>query len=212
MFKKTLLALAFIGIAASAQSAVLLNENFDNFEGLGSSGWIFNNASTPGGLNWFKGAPDQLLAQSGATDSYAAANYNSSTEAGGTISNWLITPQFSTTTNVLISFWAKAAFSEGYSDSLAFGVSNGSSSLADFILNTSFTVPVDGWTKYSMSLGPKGDGSMARFAIHYNGLAEFSNFVGVDTLSINSVPEPASWLMLGTGLLALASLRRRQQR
>jgi hypothetical protein len=211
MFKKTLLALAFIGTAVSAQSAVLLSENFNNVEKLGSSGWIFNNASGPSKYNWFQGLDNQLVAQSGDANSFAAANY-SSTEAGGTISNWLITPQFSTSTNVLISFWTKAAFLDGFSDSLAFGVSNGSSSLADFVLNSSFTVPVDGWTQYSMTIGPKGDGSMARFAIQYNGLADMANYVGVDTLAINSVPEPTSWLMLGTGLLALASLRRRQQR
>ena len=38
MFRKTLVAFAMIGVAASAQSAVVINEGFDNIFGLAAKG------------------------------------------------------------------------------------------------------------------------------------------------------------------------------
>ena len=57
-----------------------------------------------------------------------------------------------------------------------------------------------------------GSGAMARFGIQYSGSYDTSNFVGVDSLVVTSVPEPATGLMFGAGLLGLMAMRRRRNR
>ncbi len=211
MFKKSLMALALVGAAASAQAGVLLKEDFNNVAALQGSGWVLNNASTPAGLvaNWFQGDQSQFAAHSGAAESYAAANYNNAA-AGGELANWLITPEFSTATDVLVSFWAKGMLDAGFEDHLAFGTSAGSSDIAAFSLRPTVTVAGD-WTRYSLLVSGNGAGSTGRFAIQYNGMADLSNYVGVDTLEVSQIPEPASLLLLGAGLAGLMGARRKQK-
>ncbi|MBB3117416.1 choice-of-anchor J family PEP-CTERM protein [Pseudoduganella violacea] len=210
MIKTTLSALVLLGAAASAQADVLLQENFNNVDALGASGWVFNNASSPVGSNsWFQGNSKVFHAQSGAANSYAAASFGSAAE-GGVLNNWLITPEFSTAKNVSISLWVRGANEAGFSDHISFGLSKGGSAANDFVLQPSFEAAGD-WTKYTFNIGALGAGTVGRFAINYNGLADSSTYVGIDNLSIAAVPEPASFLMLGAGLFAIGALRRRQR-
>jgi hypothetical protein len=212
MIKKTLTALVLSGAFASAQAGVLLDEGFNNVYSLTSSGWVLTNASMDVGLvpTWSQGSQDVFNAQSGAANSFAAANYNNAT-AGGTLNNWLITPEFNTETGVVVSLWLRAEDFAPYSDNIAFGFSNGSAALADFKLDPSFTVPTDGWTHYTLTLGAQGAGAKGRFAIQYNGLADASDYVGLDTLQVTSVPEPATIFVMATGLAGLAAARRRRR-
>ena len=209
MFKRALMAIAIASAAASSQAGTLLSESFKNVSALAGSGWVLNNQSTPGGTtNWYQGDAGIFAAQAGPAESYAAANYNNA-PVGGTISNWLITPTFSTELGGTVSFWARGDIFDGFSDHLAYGLSStGGSNTGDFTLGSAVTVSGD-WTLYTLAYGANGVGSSARFAIVYIGEADLSNYVGVDTLTVTSVPEPSSMLMLGAGLLGLAAFSRR---
>lgn len=214
--KCTVIAAVLIVLGTSANAdTVLLNEGFASLAGLAGNGWVLTNNSTPlGSTGWFQGDAGIFAAQAGAPESYAAANFNNAA-VGGTISNWLITPTFSTATAVAISFWARADAFAGFADHLAYGLSaTGSSNTADFTLGALVTVPTTGWTQYTLSSAAKGAGTFARFAVNYSGSADVSNYLGIDTLSVTSVaavvPEPSTWLMLGLGLLGLTAVRRRR--
>jgi hypothetical protein len=216
-FKTVAIAAALVAAGFGAQAAVIvpggaallapiLSEDFANVEAL--SGWVRTNASVPAvpGTEWYQGDQNIFTSQSGAPESYAASNYGAA-EAGGTISNWLITPIFSTEKAGTVTFWARADITPGYADQLAYGFSSGDSSVGSFTLGSPVTVSGD-WAQYTASFGAQGAGSVARFAIVHTGLADASNYVGVDTLTVTPVPEPAAWLMLAGGLAGLA-LRRR---
>ena len=70
------------------------------------------------------------------------------------------------------------------------------------------TTPYPGsWQEFNLALPYVGEG---RFAFRYTGDAAVSNYVGIDTVSVLSVPEPSAYLMLGAGLFAFTMLRRRQ--
>lgn len=208
--KKALVALAICSAVGTAQAGVLVNEGFDNVSSLASKGWVLNNASSPVGTTtgWFQGDQSQFPAQRGAPESYVAANYNSA-GMGGVINNWLITPEFSTVFGATVSFWLRAVETDGFSDQIAFGFSNGSTALSSFVLEPVFTAPTGGWTRYVAQIG-KREGT-ARFALQYSGSYDFANYVGVDSLVINEVPEPSTMLVLAAGAFGLAAARRRRR-
>ena len=219
MFSKTLIALATIGISASAHAAALIDEGFEDVFGLQAKGWVLTNASTPGGATpgWFQGTPatmgtDFFDAQAGAAKSYAAANFENA-GPGGTIRNYLITPQFSTAESVSVSFWARGIAEPDYVDQFAFGFSNGSAAFEGFNLGPVVTARTDGWTQYLVSLGAQGADTFGRFAIAYTGPQANADFLGIDSLVVGipeTVPEPSTWMLLSAGSLALLSLRRRR--
>ncbi|MEL4177458.1 choice-of-anchor J family PEP-CTERM protein [Roseateles sp. PN1] len=210
MFKKAMTALALSAAIASAHSEVLINEGFDNISTLASAGWILNNASNPvGTAGWGQGGSNVFAAHAGDAESFISGNFNNAA-AGGQLSNWLITPTFSNATALQLSFYARAADEIGFSELISFGASTGGSNIADFSMGSVVTVPSGDWTKYTITFAAHGAGSVARFAINYTGAADASNFVGVDTLSVNAVPEPSSWLMLAAGLGGLGLLRKRK--
>lgn len=215
MIKKALFALAISGAMASAQAGVLIDEGFDDVGSLAAKGWVLNNASTPAGITgtFYQGDQSQFAAHSGAPESYAAANYNSAA-AGGTINNWLITPEFSTALGATVSFWLRAGEALDFTDSVAFGFSNGSSELSAFDLLPAVTVAAGEWVQYVFNLNATA--GTGRFAIQYTGAADTSNYLGVDSLTISDlgaaeVPEPASILILAAGAMGLAAARRRKR-
>ena len=204
-------ALALAGVlsvaAAGAQAQVLINEGFDNVAGLASSGWVMANISAPGGLNWFQGGV--FAAQSGADNSYIASNFNAS-GPGGVISNWLITPTFSTAQAGSVSFWIKDANDPGFFDQLAFGFSSGGTAMTDFSLMTPVTVAGD-WTQITLNFAAAGVGSVGRLAIVHLGMDDTSNYVGVDNLVVTAVPEPQAWLLMGLGLVGVGLMKSRRR-
>jgi hypothetical protein len=206
--KLPLAAVALAAAGAAHASAPLLSEGFDNVSSLASSGWVTSNLSSPAGsTGWFQGESGvAFAAQGGGADSFVAANYNSGVD-GGTIDNWLITPTFSTASAGVVTLWLRGSPDAGYTDTVKFGFSHGGSGAADFTTG-SVVAAKDGWTQYSFNFGAAGAGSVGRFAIEYTGLASASDYVGIDTLSVSAVPEPAAWLMFGLGALGLAARRR----
>lgn len=208
--KKAMLALAIASAMTTAQAGVLISEGFDNVGNLADKGWVLNNASTPAGeiTGWFQGDQSQFRSKSGAPESYIAANYGNAAP-GGTLSNWLITPEFSTRFGAIVSFWLRADAAAGFSDQIAVGFSDGSSALSAFILDPAFTVSTGEWTRYSARIGAS-DGT-ARFAIQYTGAADLANYMGVDNFFITEVPEPSSVLILAAGVMGLAAARRRKR-
>jgi len=210
MIKKVFATAVLAAMTLSAQAAVTINEGFDNVAGLASSGWVFTSAGTPGGLTngWFQGSSGIFDAQSGAPYSYAAANFNNA-PVGGTINSWLITPVFDASLGATVSFYLRAG-GEGYADQVNFGFINADGSFTSAGLTAVNPVPDSGWTQYTAWIGADALSS-ARFAFQYTGAADASNYVGLDTLSVD-VPEPASIALMAGGLLGLGAMRRRVRR
>lgn len=211
MKRSVLVGLAFAGVVGSAQAEVILSEDFDNVAALPGQGWVFDNQSMPRGPveSWFQGDAETFTAHRGAPDAYIASNFNAA-EEGGTLNNWLITPEFSTTASILVSFYLRADAFPGFFDQLAFGFSDGSAELDDFALAAPVVVPTDGWTRYTVQLSAQGPGATGRFAFVHTGQADESNYVGIDTLRITTVPEPSTIMILGIGLAGGLLARRRQ--
>lgn len=211
MKRSVLVGLAFAGLMGTAQAEVLLSEDFDDVAALPGEGWVFDNQSQPPGpvLTWFQGDAETFTAHMGAPDAYIASNFNAAAP-GGTLENWLITPEFSTEMNVVVSFFLRADAFEDFADQLAFGFSEGSADLDAFTLAAPVVVPTDGWTRFTVQLSAQGPGSTGRFAFVHVGEADLSNYVGLDTLRINSIPEPTTMMILGIGLAGAALSRRRR--
>ena len=207
--------LAF-AVSAYADASPLISEGFDYLNPVSSltnNGWLLINQSTPiGSTGWTQGDASIFAAQtSGAVAgdaAYMSANYNSGV-TDGSISNWLITPTFSTELAGTVSFWAKASIQDPYFDKIRVGFSDGSTDTLDFSLSKAITVTGD-WVQYSFSYASGGVGSFGRFAIDYTGWANNANYVGIDTLTVTPVPEPSTWAMFSVGLVGLAAYSRRR--
>jgi hypothetical protein len=212
MLKKSLTALTLAGAATAAQAdTLLMSQQFNDVAALSASGWVRTNAGTPPGATpaWYQGDQQIFAAQSGPANSYAAANW-ANAAPGGTLSSWLITPIFSTAKAGYVSFFVRADMLDPYTDTIDAGFSTGSSAIDAFSLGDAIT-GTGVWTEYKMFFSGMGAGAVGRFAIHYTGLADNANYIGVDTLSVN-VPEPSTMMILAAGMLGLYASRRRAQR
>jgi len=218
----TAAALAALALAGSASADSLLNEGFDSFSTLAGSGWVMkNNSSSPNALTtaWFQGNPGIFAADSGATNSYAGSNFAVSNT--GAVSAWLITPEISLSQNVLFNFSLRL-LGEGFLDTVQVYWSNnaGSSnvgstptSTGDFQLLATYTADSDtGWVDESMMLGGLGGTASGRFAFRYvvSDVSTAGDYVGLDNVRANSVPEPGSIALVGLGLAGAAFARRRK--
>lgn len=212
--KSTLLASALL-LAGTANATTLLNEGFSgSLSDLTSAGWVMTNLSSPvGSTGWFRPADtdtDIFAAQDG-TANYIAANYNNGVP-GGQIDNWLITPAFSTAASGTIDLWIRSAADAGFTDTVRFGFSTGSSNPTDFVKGLKSVVS-GSWTQYTFAYDAAGAGTTARFGIEYIGSADVLDYVGVDAITItSSVPESGNWAMFAVGAGVLVSLRRRRAR
>ena len=220
IIKTTILTLC---IYCPAFATPILSENFNDISTLAGSGWVLINNSSPlGTTDWFQGLPGVFPAQSGAVDYYIAANFLNA-DAGGNISNWLISPQMVLNNGDTISFYTR---SNGlFEDRLEVRLSAGgasaggtAASVGDFttLLTTvnpllSGSYPSD-WTLVTVTVSGLGGPAVSRVALRY--ALEDSNvngdYIGVDTfLAESSVPEPGSLILMSFGLAALGVYRRR---
>jgi len=205
----TLALAAIVPATAYAQAVNVLSENFDDVETL--EGWSLINNSVPVGEPWFQGTAEVFAAHQGAPDAYIASNFFAAGGGEGTINNWLITPTLDLIGPSTLSFFTRTEPIAGYNDTLEVRFSEGSGSDPagfDTLLATiGGTTPYPAtWQEFSLSVAHVGEG---RFAFRYTGDADVANYVGIDTVSVLSVPEPSAYLMLGVGLFGLTMLRRR---
>ncbi|KQV82344.1 hypothetical protein ASD15_09900 [Massilia sp. Root351] len=201
---------AMLAAAPQARAEVtVLSTGFDDVGALG--GWLFVNQSNPSGSLWFQGNSGIFPAQAGAGNAYIAANFLSAGQGSGTIDNWLITPELSLPGAATLSFYTRSAATPGFSDHLEVRYSSGGSAIGDFS-NVLLTLGGGGpypalWQQYSLTTDP---GTTVRFAFRYTGPAANADYIGLDTVVVNAVPEPSVWLMLAGGLLLVLWRARRR--
>ena len=212
---KTLLAAAACALAALAPPAaqaggtVILSENFNHIGTL--TNWVQVNNSMPVGQGWFQGNPGVFGSQSGASDSYIAANYLSAAQGSGTLDSWLITPELALGGTTHLSFFTRTQFIPGMNDMLEVRFSPGSGSATSGFSTLVTTVggpsayPAS-WQEITAHLMLPASG---RFAFRYLGDAAAANFIGIDTVNVSAVPEPSAYLMFGLGIALLPLLRRK---
>lgn len=215
-----LAAVLAIGTAgAQADPVTVLSEGFDSVAGLAGAGWVQANMSAAGGTTaWFQGDSGVFAAQAGAAESYIAANYNNA-PVGGVIQNWLITPVFNFDIAAKLDFWTRTDSGSTYSDRLRVLFNpNGSANLADFTTLLLDINPFelgggfpDAWTAMSVLMG--GSGGSGRIAFVYDASnSDVANYIGIDTVKVSAVPEPASAALFVLGLAAVAGTSRRSRK
>lgn len=214
---------ALMASMASAQAGDLLVEGFDNVAALQTRGWLNLNFSTlPSGPGFGQGdssGVDGFAAQAGGPDSYAYAGWaineavDSKGKPTGEIVADLLTPVLALDQTVSLSFYTRTAGPSRFADRLTVGVLIGSEYSELLSINFSLLrggYPLD-WTQYTVGLGGQGAGATGRFVFEYYlpDAAVAGNYIGLDTVSVQVVPEPGTWLMMGLGLAGLSLLRRR---
>ena len=212
------LALALGGVA---NAATLLSEGFNDISTLAAAGWVQTNNSSPaGGTAWFQGNSGIFPAASGAANAYIGANFLSA-NGNGDVSNWLITPSLSLANGDTLSFLVRAA-GGGYLDTVEARLStNGASSsvgatttsLGDFTtLLGSFSATTDaGWVAKTFTITGLGAPTTGRLAFRYvvTDTSLNGNYVGIDSVVVNQVPEPGTAVLWALGAAGLWLARRR---
>ena len=219
-----------LSLASSpAWSASLITENFDDLALAVTNGWVIDNQSAPvGSTNWFQGNSGVFGAHSGALTSYAAANFNNTTT--GAISNWLIAPVVSLGEGFTVTFYTRTETLSPFPDRLqvrlstngaSANVGSGPAAVGDFstlLLDINSTYAAggypEGWTVQTITLSGLGGATSGRIAFRYliDDVNINGNYIGVDTFSVQdaAVPEPATILLTGSMLGAVALVRRRR--
>ncbi|MET3133025.1 hypothetical protein AAKU55_003307 [Oxalobacteraceae bacterium GrIS 1.11] len=210
----SLLAIPALALTLCAHAAPppVLTQGFDDVAALG--GWLFINQSSPAGQSWFQGNSGIFPAYAGAGDSYIGANFLSVQNGVGTLDNWLITPELTLSGPTQLTFYTRSAATPGYRDTLEvrFGTGSDTASFSQTLLTLGGALPYPGaWQRQSATVAGGGHG---RFAFRYTGMGQAADYIGIDSVVVASVPEPAGYALLGAGLslLALLALLRRRPR
>ena len=217
---------AMLAAATNASATTVLLENFDNVATLVPGGWaIVNNSAPVGTTDWFQGNPGVFSAQSGAANSYVAANFEAA-DFGGNISDWLISPELTFHNTDVISFWARTENGSIAPDRLELRLSlNGAStnvggtdaSVGDFstlLLTINPALAPGGfpenWALFSATISGLGGATNGRFAFRYN-VSDTSvngDYIGIDSVSVVATPEPSTMGLLAFGLVSAVRARR----
>jgi hypothetical protein len=211
------------GLLAAATSSVvlgapLLSEGFNDIRTLPGDGWVLiNDSAPPGRTGWFQGIPVLFPAASGPADSYIAANFNNAA-FGGTVSNWLLTPQLDLSNGESLNFSLRL-LGDGFRDRVEvyFSDSGASAALGDFSLLSAYSSEVDtGWAALSVALNGLAAPASGRFAFRYvvDDTSLNGNYIGIDNVSVFAVPVPGTvaLVLLGGALLLLRSRRKQAAR
>ena len=214
-----------LAACTTARAGVVLGENFDDIEAI-PPGWVIMNNSSPinvppGLTEWFQGNPAIFASQSGAVNSYVAANIYAAA-LGGNVSLWALSPVLSVNNGGQIAFYTRSAgVTDGYpGDNLDILLStNGASTnLADF--TTLLTIPGDGtypsdWTRYVLTISGLSGLTDVRFAFNYvvTDTSVNGDYIGIDSLIVtDSAPEPSTLAFVLSGLALLGLRWRRASR
>jgi hypothetical protein len=227
-FSKLLLAAASFVVASTVSHAgIILSEGFDNITTL-SPGWVQINNSTAGGtIGWFQGDPlSAFPAQSGASNSYIAANFNNA-GFGGDVSNWLILPSMLLTNGDTLTFYTRTEVNPLPGDKLqvlvsptgSTNVGSSTSSTGDYVQLAIVGAGVGGypqdWTQVVATVTGLSGPTTVRLAFRYSvsNTSLNGDFIGIDSVSVDSaLPEPATLLMLSAGIVLIGFKRARMAR
>ncbi len=217
---KYLIGLVASVATCSAFASPLLSEGFNDISTLGASGWVMtNNSGAVGSTNWFQGDEAQFHAAAGTSNSYIAANLNNAVY-GGSISNWLITPEVAMANGEQLSFSLRL-LGEGAVDTVqvyystagaSSNVGSTATSTGDFQLLGTYSASADtGWTNNALTLSGLSGATTGRYAFRYlvDNTASNGDYIGIDSVNISAVPEPTSALMLLLGLGVVAFSRKK---
>src|SRR5207247_7176541 len=94
-------------------------ESFDDITTLIGNGWaeINNSQPGPGITNWFQGSTAAFTSQSGAPNSYIAADYDNGTGTS-TLSNWLLTQPVTLQNGFMLTFYTRTVDTPVHPDRL----------------------------------------------------------------------------------------------
>ena len=212
--------LAGLLVAAASCSAVaapLLFEGFNDVRTLPFSGWaLINNSSPPGSTGWFQGDPAFFPAAAGPADSYIAANFNNAAY-GGTVSNWLLTPEVALFNGESLNFSLRL-LGEGLLDRVEvyFSPNGASTDVASGLsLLTAFESDTDtGWQQRAALVQGLSGPASGRFAFRYvvDDTSLNGNYIGLDSVSINAISEPSTIALIGLGIILLGHRKRWRRR
>jgi hypothetical protein len=206
--------LAAIALPSPASAAVVT----EGFETVPPASWTtVNNSSPVGSTSVFQGETTTGIgpfdAHAGAPSSYAAMNFNSTTGSTGTISTWLVTPEYSTLSNGdVMSFYTRKPAISGpmtdYPDRLEVrmstngncGPGTGSASVGDFTtllttINPSLAVGgyPQSWTQFTATLSGLAGAKSGCFAFRYfvtnaGPTGTNGDYIGIDTYAYDDQP------------------------
>lgn len=203
-----------------------LSEHFDDIETV--TGWWGTNLSNPVGTSdWFQGNPAVFGAYDGADNAYVAANFEAAAY-GGNISLWAMTPELTIENGDWLTFWTRTEDPALFADRLEVRLSlNGSSvnvgstntSVGDFSILLMTINPMlqsDGypsyWRRYAIPISGLGGPASGRYAFRYvvPDTSMNGDYIGIDNVNVEAVPEPATLTLVGLGAAALGLRRRRR--
>ena len=202
-----------------AQAQVVLSESFANVPLLTAASWVqTNNSVSPvASQAWFQGNTAIFSAPSGSPNAYAGVSYAGTNATTGGISSWLITPQLAFLGTSSVSFQVRAA-GEGFLDTLEVRLSTSGSSanvgatptsLGDFstLLGTYSSSTDAGWVTQTYNFAGVSTGRVA-FRYVVADVATAGNYMGLDNVSVTTIPEPGTYALFALGLAGVM-LRRR---